>query len=91
MVTIAILNWFLDLSNHVFLNLFAPIHDFIGQLGSKIIALEIPVTLYDIIAVGTFFLPMGTILTLMSITGMLISISIIISFIRFILHFGGTL
>lgn len=91
MVTIAILNWFLDLTNHVFLALFAPIHDFIQQLGTKILALHIPVTLYDIIALGTYFLPMGTIIALLSITGMLISISIVLSFVRFIIHFGGTL
>lgn len=91
MVTIAILNWFLDLTNNIFLTLFNPIHDFIQQLSTKIIALSIPSTIYDIFAVGTYFLPMGTVLTLLSITAMLISISIVLSFIRFILHFGGTL
>ena len=66
-----------------------PFVDYLNNSTASLSALRVPVLLTDLFRLSTFFLPMGTIALLLSVTIILIIIEIIHSFVRWVVHLFG--
>lgn len=88
MILVILINFIYQVSLNFILLFTSPIHDQLVNLSTRITALQIPVTLYELFAVACYFLPMGTITTLLLITISLISLQIVNAIFRFIIHLG---
>lgn len=89
MMTIAVLNWAIAVFAGFFNALTSPVHDLIVSFAQTLNVLYIPVIIYDSISLAILFLPIGTVLSLLSITLCLIAIQIVHSAVRFLFHFFG--
>ena len=66
-----------------------PFIDYLNNSTASLSALRVPVLLSDLLRLSTFFLPMGTIALLFSVSIILIIIQIVHSFFRWIVHLFG--
>ena len=66
-----------------------PFIDYLNNSTSSLSALRVPVILLDLFRLSTFFLPMGTIGLLLSVSIILIILQIVHSFLRWIVHLFG--
>lgn len=85
MITLAVLNYVINIFDYLLSTLFNPFYIFISNLGTQIQALQVPATLYAILSLTIYFLPMGTIGVLFTITLSLLAIMIIYSFVYSVL------
>ena len=84
MITLAIINFFLDLGSRFILNFLSGIVEPLNDLTSYITLFSLPQTLIDIYSLATYFLPMTTISILLLFTASLIIAKTLLS----IAHFG---
>lgn len=89
MVTLYIVEQIINLANYLVGLFFSPVVDLLNEMSQYIQAFTIPVVFYDILHLCIFFLPVGTIGILLGFTTMLISVQVIHSVARWIIHFFG--
>ena len=87
MITYAILNQFLNLIDYILTGVLNPFYIKISDLGTSIGALQVPATIYDILSLTIYFLPIGTIVILFNITLVMLAILISYAFIYMLLDF----
>lgn len=89
MITIAFMNWLIGLFNGFMLWMTSPVHDLLINISTSISAFQIPIIIWDGLALAILFLPVGTIVALLTITLALTSIQIVLAFAHFIFHIGN--
>ena len=89
MITLYILNRLMQILDSMAASALDPFVDFLNNSTASLSALRVPVVLYDILRLAFFFLPMGTIGLLMSVTIFLIMIEIVHCFARWVVHLFG--
>lgn len=89
MITLAILNAILTFFDWLTSHVFSGFGNYLASIGSNLSILTVPSTIYDFISLVKYFLPMGTILVMFSITVALISIGLVLSFLHFLAHILG--
>lgn len=89
MVTLYIVQQIFNLVDYLVGLFFSPVIDLMADMSQYIQALTVPVVFYDILHLAMFFLPVGTIAILLGFTTLLISMQLIHSIARWLLHFFG--
>ena len=89
MITLYLIQQTFNLAHYIIGWFFSPVVDMWSNLSGYIYALTIPVVFYDVLHLATFFLPTGTILVLFCITSAFISLEIVHSVARWLIHFCG--
>lgn len=84
MILLILINFLYGLIAKIFLLFTSPFHNFLSGLATDVYALHIPVTIYEVLGVVAYFLPMGTITILLHITIALVCIKIMKSLVKFI-------
>ena len=84
MITLAILEFFLSLGFIFLSTYFSGFVTSLSQITQMIDGYSVPQTLIDVLSIAAYFLPMGTITTLLFLTFTLIAIKLIVSFIHFV-------
>ena len=84
MITLAIIEFFLDLFNSLLFNLFSNFIAPLNSLSQWISAFAIPQVVLDILSLCCYFLPMTTITVLLLLTTGLISVKIILACVHFL-------
>ena len=72
MITIAFMNWLIGLFNGFLLWLTSPIHDLLLNISTYISGFSIPLILWDTFALCILFLPIGTIISLLTLLHLLL-------------------
>lgn len=83
MITIALIDFFLDVGSRFITNYFSGWFSTLADLGTYISAFYFPQTLLDTLSLVAYFLPLGTILTLLAFVIIIIQIKLVVSLIHF--------
>lgn len=86
MITLAVFNLVLNIFDYLLTHVFSTFYNAIPNLTNSISSLQIPQSLYDILALTYYFLPMGTVGVLFDITIALILGAIIYAFVYALLN-----
>lgn len=89
MIITMVINQILLVLEDIILIFASPVRDFLLDVSSHFVSLYVPVIIYDVIALAVYFLPMSTILILAGITLTLVSVNLILSFVRWFVHAFG--
>lgn len=89
MITLYFINRIMAILDSMAAATLDPFVDYLNNSTASLSALRVPVILSDLLRLSTFFLPMGTIGLLLSVTIILILIEIVHSFIRWVVHLFG--
>lgn len=68
MITLAVLNFFIARIDYLLTHALYPLYVHLSDLGTSIASLQVPASIYSILSLTFYFLPMGTIFTLFTIT-----------------------
>lgn len=85
MLTLALINLIISFIDFLLTHLFNPIYSTLMNLGTLIPSLQVPAIIYSTFSLCFYFLPMGTIFTLITITCVLVGTATILSFVHVVL------
>lgn len=85
MITLAFINLLISFIDFLLTHLLNPIYSTLMDLGSLIPSLQVPAIIYSTFSLCFYFLPMGTIFTLITITCVLVGTAIILSLVHVVL------
>lgn len=68
MITLAIFNFIIARLDYLLTHALYPLYVHVSDLGTSISALQVPASVYSVLSLTFYFLPMGTIFTLFTIT-----------------------
>ena len=91
MIITMVINQLLLVIEDLILVFASPVRDFLIDASTNFISLQVPVIIYDVIALSIYFLPIGTILSLAGITLILITVNLVLAFIRWFVHAFGVI
>lgn len=83
MITLAIIDFFLDIGSRLINNYFSGWTSSLADLGTYVSAFYFPQTFLDILGLVAYFLPLGVVVTLLAFVIVIIQIKLIISLIHF--------
>ena len=87
MITLAIFNYFINIVDYILTHALNSIYVKVADLGTMIGALQVPATIYNILSLCIYFLPMGTIIVLFNITIVIVLTMVLVCFIRGLMDF----
>ena len=85
MITLALFNLFISFIDYLLTHLLNPIYSSLMNLGTLIPSLQVPAVIYSTFSLCFYFLPMGTIFTLITITCVLVGTATILSLVHIVL------
>lgn len=85
MITLTVLNYIISAFDYLLTHILNPFYVKIADFGTLIGALQVPAAVYNILSLTIYFLPMGTIVVLFTVTVSLLLILVIYAFVYAVL------